>query len=154
MEIGGQEYGEIKKMDLLIKLDTNGGKPDKLKSLLEKKLLDYVAMDVKAPSESYASVTGVKGFEHKIRQSISIIMDLAPDYEFRTTFIPGLVEESSAEDIAKMIEGSKIHYLQAFRPTDTIIRPEYQNLRRITPEELEKCARHIKPYVKEVKIRS
>lgn len=144
---------EIKKMNLLIKLDTNGGRPDRLKPLLDKKLLNYVAMDVKAPLEDYSSVIGVKGSEHNISQSISMIMELAPDYEFRTTFIPGLVEETSAKGIAQMIEGAKIHYLQAFRPTDTIISPDFQVLRGFTLSELERCAEHIRPYVKEVKIR-
>ncbi|MEA3284302.1 MAG: anaerobic ribonucleoside-triphosphate reductase activating protein [Synergistota bacterium] len=138
---------EVRKMGLLIKLDTNGSLPDRLEPLLDKKLVDYVAMDVKAPLEDYATVAGVGGFEDAIVRSIEMIMKKARDYEFRTTFVPGLHDESSAEGIGQMVKGAKVHYLQYFRPVGTILDPEYRDKRRCTEEELDRYSDIIGRYV-------
>ncbi|NCC95692.1 MAG: anaerobic ribonucleoside-triphosphate reductase activating protein [Synergistales bacterium] len=144
---------EIKGLDLLVKLDTNGSSPEILGHLLEKGLLDYVAMDVKAPLEDYERVAGVGGFEESVKASIDLIMNLSPDYEFRTTFVPGLHDSNSAIGIAKLIQGAKIHYLQYFRPVGTILSESYRSSRPMTETELKGYAELISPYVKEVKCR-
>ena len=88
---------KVKKFGYLVKIDTNGTFPDRLKELIEKKLVDYVSMDVKAPKEKYGQLTGVKTDIKKIEISIDIIKKIAPDYEFKTTFVPELLTK---EDIA------------------------------------------------------
>lgn len=144
---------QIKELDLLIKLDTNGSFPDRLEHLLKTNLLDYVAMDVKAPLEDYSKVVGVAGYEEEVKRSIGLIMDLAPDYEFRTTFVPGLHDSASADGIGKLIQGAKIHYLQYFRPVGTILSEDYRATRATTEGELREYAEIISPYVKKVKCR-
>ncbi len=144
---------EIKELDLLVKLDTNGSSPETLDLLFGKGLLDYVAMDVKAPLCDYGRVAGVEGFEKNVKASIDLIMNLAPDYEFRTTFVPGLHDSSSAIGIGKLIQGAKIHYLQYFRPVGTILSESYRSSRPMTESELKSYAELISPYVKDVKCR-
>ena len=82
---------KVKKLDYLIKIDTNGMYPEKLKELIDKKLVDYIAMDVKAPKNKYDNLTGVKTNIKKIEKSIEIIKNSKIDYEFKTTFAPGLL---------------------------------------------------------------
>ena len=81
---------KIKKLDYFVKLDTNGSNPEMLKDLIEKKLIDYVAMDIKAPliNTKYTQITGIKGILNKVKKSIKIIKNSGLDYEFRTTIVP------------------------------------------------------------------
>ncbi len=72
-----------------VKIDTNGAFPEKLGELLEKQLVDYIAMDVKAPKRKYHQLAGVDVDISKIEASIDLIKNKAPAYEFKTTFIPG-----------------------------------------------------------------
>lgn len=143
----------LKDLGLLVKLDTNGSSPEILEELLKKGLLDYVAMDVKAPLDGYGLVAGVDGFEGRIKASIELIMRVAPDYEFRTTFVPGLHDSRSALCIGELIQGAKVHYLQYFRPVGTILSESYRSSRPMTEKELKEYAEIISPYVKEVKCR-
>ena len=80
---------KIKKFGFLVKLDTNGSNPKVLSDLKERKLVDYIAMDVKAPKELYNNVSGTKAsnLNKTIEESIKIISQF-PDYEFRTTIVP------------------------------------------------------------------
>ena len=80
----------IKQTGLLVKLDTNGAYPEKLKALLDEGLIDYVAMDIKNSREKYAMTVGLKEYPEKIEESIKLIMEKAPDYEFRTTVVKEL----------------------------------------------------------------
>ena len=104
----------IKDMGYAVKLDTSGIFPEKLEELLEKKLLDYVAMDIKAPLEKYAQITIVNVDTQKIQKSITLIMDKCPDYEFRTTIVPSLHTKEDILAITSMIKGAKKYILQNF----------------------------------------
>jgi len=80
---------QIKKLGFLVKLDTNGSNPKMLKSLIDKKLLDYVAMDIKAPKEKYSQIAGISGvlktnIIKKVEKSIHILKESGINYEFRT----------------------------------------------------------------------
>lgn len=111
---------ELKKLGLLIKLDTNGTRPEALAALLEEGLADYVALDLKAPFSRYAEFTGIPdaaALIPKVRESLALLRKHAPDYECRTTVAPGL----GAEDllaIAREIQGVRRYVLQPFlRPS-------------------------------------
>lgn len=104
----------IKQMGFLVKLDTNGTNPDVVSKLIEKGLLDYVAMDVKAPEHKYTAVCGRSVAMNNIRRSITLLKGCSIDYEFRTTFVPNLKKDDIRE-IAKAIQGAKAYYLQQFR---------------------------------------
>ena len=105
---------KIRSFGLLVKLDTNGTFPEKLKSLLDQGLLDYVAMDIKNSKEKYAFTSGVKEFPKEIEESINLIIAKAPDYEFRTTVVRELHTEEDILDIAKCIKNAKKYFLQAY----------------------------------------
>jgi len=115
---------EVKDRGFLVKLDTNGTFPLRLKQLLDEKLVDYVSMDVKAPFEKYDQLAGVKVDTANIKKSIEMIMKQAADYEFKTTVIPGLLEKEDITTIATMINGAKRYYLQQFKVDVPIIDQE------------------------------
>lgn len=108
---------EVKKLGFLVKLDTNGTNPHVIAKMLDEKLLDYIAMDIKAPFEKYAMVCGKNINTEKIKESIKIIMRSEIENEFRTTFWPKLVKEDIFE-IVKYIEGAKRYTLQQYRKTE------------------------------------
>ena len=105
---------KIKNEGLLVKLDTNGTFPKKLEHLLNNNLIDYVAMDIKNSKEKYALTAGIKEFPSEIEESINIIINKAPDYEFRTTVVKELHTTQDILDIANWIKNSKKYFLQAY----------------------------------------
>lgn len=113
---------KIKNLGFLVKLDTNGSNPEILKKLIADKLVDYIAMDIKAPLKSlkYEKATGVKVDLEKIRKSIEIIKNSGIDYEFRTTVVPTIHTKKDVIQIAKDIGPAKKYFLQNFRAEKTI----------------------------------
>lgn len=108
---------QVKSKGYLVKLDSNGTNPQLLKELVEQGLVDYIAMDVKAPLEKYGFITGSNEHLPAIKESINFLLKDTVDYEFRTTFAPSL----TAEDIltlATEIKGAKRYFLQQYRPLD------------------------------------
>ena len=104
----------IKSLGYLVKLDTNGLRPDLIQDILEKGLADYIAMDIKAPVYKYQQIAGVPVNTDRIQQSISFIQQSRVLYEFRTTVAPGLSEEDLLR-IGDWIADSKAYWLQMFR---------------------------------------
>lgn len=144
---------KVKKLGYLIKIDTNGIYPDKLKELIDKKLVDYVAMDVKAPKNKYDRLTDVKTDIKKIEKSIEIIRNSAPDYEFKTTFAPGLLNKEDILSIAKWLEGSKRFYLQQYKNDASLISSKLQNAAPLSKEKLIDTLKDIKPYFESCDVR-
>jgi pyruvate formate lyase activating enzyme len=105
---------DVKRMGYCVKLDTNGTNPRMLKKLIEGKLLDYVAMDIKAPPYKYDQICRVYVNMEKIRESMDLLMWGKVCYEFRTTFVPQLNEEDIL-CIAGRIKGARLYVLQQFR---------------------------------------
>lgn len=113
---------KIRSYGLLIKLDTNGSFPEKLNHLLDEGLIDYVAMDIKNSGSKYAMTAGVKEFPQNIEKSMDIIMQKAPDYEFRTTVVRELHSPQDIVEIAERIKGAKKYFLQSYVDSgDTIV---------------------------------
>ena len=144
---------KVKKIGYLIKIDTNGMYPEKLKELIEKKLVDYIAMDVKAPKKKYDKLTNVKTCIKKIEKSIYIIKNSTLDYEFRTTIVPNLLTKEDLIDIAKWLEGAKRFYLQQFKTDIPLISPKLIKVAPYTKEELIKILEDIKPCFKICEVR-
>jgi len=111
---------KLKSMGFLIKLDTNGTNPEMLKYMIKKKLLDYIAMDIKAPINRYSEVAGVKVNVMDIRRSVSMILKSGIDYEFRTTVVPKLFGDEDMISIGKWLKGAKRYCIQQFRPMKTL----------------------------------
>jgi pyruvate formate lyase activating enzyme len=111
----------IKDLGFLVKLDTNGSNPEMLRELMQDGLVDYVAMDIKAPlGEKYDLATGVKVDLDKIKESIEIIKGSGVDYEFRSTIVPSIHTKEDVIQMAKDISPAKKYYLQNFRGEKTI----------------------------------
>ncbi|MDI6916216.1 MAG: anaerobic ribonucleoside-triphosphate reductase activating protein [Thermoplasmatales archaeon] len=143
---------KIKKLDFTVKLDTNGSKPGMIKKLIDEKLVDYIAMDMKAPFEKYDTACGVKVDMESIKRSIDIIMNSKIGYEFRTTVVPGITDESDVENIAKTMKRAKRYVLQQFIPKNAMD----EKLRNITPyrkDIFEKMVEKAKKYVKNTVMR-
>ncbi len=144
---------EIKKLGYLLKIDTNGCYPKKLKELIDKKLVDYVAMDIKAPKEKYDKLTGIKTGLEKIEKSIEIIKTSAPDYEFRTTFVPQLLKKEDIIEIAKWLKEAKNYYLQQFKNNPPFISQKFNDLIPYSKEYLIETYNESKSYFKKSDIR-
>lgn len=108
---------EIKSLDFAVKLDTNGTNPKILKQLIKDNMLDYIAMDIKAPLEKYYEITGVNIDTEKIKQSVELIINSSVDYEFRTTVLKSQLSMEDFEGIGKLIKGARQYYLQKFIPS-------------------------------------
>ncbi len=111
----------IKEEGFLIKLDTNGTNPKVLQKLLSENMLDYVAMDIKAPLDKYDWVTASNVDKKSIIESINLIKSSNIDYEFRTTVCKGLITREDILDISELIKGSKRYYIQNFKDTETVL---------------------------------
>lgn len=117
---------KVKMMGYLIKLDTNGSHPDIIEKAIEQKLVDYLAMDVKAPLEKYREITNFDIGQNKIRHSIESIMNSGVDYEFRTTVIESQLSKEDILEIGKLINGAKLYVLQRF-VSSNILDPKFLN---------------------------
>jgi len=109
----------IKEMGYAIKLDTNGTRPAMIKTLIDDMLLDYIAMDIKAPYEKYPEVTCVSSEgaadPAAIKESIELIKNSGLDYEFRTTICRELLVEADIISMMEMIKGAKKYCLQRYK---------------------------------------
>lgn len=112
---------KIKKLGFAVKLDSNGTRPDVLKELLDKKLLDYVAMDIKSGLDNYENVCGIKMDLERIKLSVDLVKNSGVDYEFRTTVVPGLHTVKEFEDVAKWLAGSQRYILQKYEDNGKIL---------------------------------
>lgn len=104
----------VKELGFLVKLDTNGTNPGVITTLLQSGLLDYIAMDVKAPLNKYFETTGTPVDINAISASIDIILNSSIPYEFRTTFAPTL-DMNDILNLGEMVAGAKAYYLQQYR---------------------------------------
>jgi pyruvate formate lyase activating enzyme len=144
----------IKKMGFLVRIYTNGSNPEMLKQLIDDRLIDSIAMDIKAPltEESYEKITNTKEFLKNVKESISLIMNSGLDYEFRTTVVPSLHSEKDIEEIAKYVKDANLLVLQKFLPENTLD-DKLKKLKTQSDEEMQKLANIAQRYAKNVKWR-
>lgn len=142
----------IKKLSYLVKLDTNGTFPAKIAELIKHKLVDYIAMDIKAPLDKYQTTVGISVPKEVLQTSIKLIMNSDIDYEFRTTIAKSLLSLQDVLTIAKTIQGASRYYLQQFRPGKTIC-PELDQKETYTENELLTILPQIKKWIKVCEIR-
>lgn len=134
---------KIKEMGFFVKLDTNGTRPDVLKNLIDKKLLDYVAMDIKSDLKNYDKLTGTKVDKERIKLSVNLIMNSRIPYEFRTTVVPGLHAEKDFLEIAKWIGGAREYWLQEYRENFKVLDPGIKKITKGKKLDLEKIKKNI-----------
>ncbi|MCK5096043.1 MAG: anaerobic ribonucleoside-triphosphate reductase activating protein [Candidatus Pacebacteria bacterium] len=143
---------KLKDMGFLIKLDSNGTRPLVLQKALDEKLVDYLAMDVKAPLDKYEKVTIKPINVEDIKKSIDIIKNSGIDHEFRTTVVRSLLSKDDILKIGETIAGAKRYYLQKFIATKTND-PKYLKETTYSDEELEELRTKIAKKVKICKVR-
>ncbi len=145
--------GELKKLGLLVKLDTNGTDPEMLQKLINEELIDYVAMDIKAPLDKYDEVVKTKVDKSAIKKSVKIIINSRTDYEFRCTVVPGLFDKEDAEYIANWLKGAKKFFIQQFRNNRGTLDPEYMKVKPFSKEKLEEFKEILGKTIEEVGVR-
>jgi len=134
----GEVLARIKGLGYLIKLDTNGSRPDLIQRVLESGWVDFVAMDIKAPPDAYGELSGSLVDISAIQASMATIARLAPRYEFRTTAAPGLSQNDLIR-IGDWIESGQEYWLQEFQvPIDKALVGEgYGEMAALTKDDLE-----------------
>ena len=152
LSVGLMEFIEqIKEMNYLVKLDTNGARPEVIKELLDHQLLDYIAMDIKNSPEKYAQTAGITQVDmNKINESVELLKSNVVDYEFRTTVMKELHEKEDFERISEWLAGSKRYFLQAYKETELVICPGFSSYSK---DELEKFVQIARQTIAQVEIR-
>lgn len=138
---------KIKQMDFAVKLDTNGTNPKILEELLKENLLDYVAMDIKAPLKKYKDIVNVNCDIENIKESVQLLLNSNIDYEFRTTVIKSQLAIEDFKNIGEFIKGAKRYYLQEFLPTK-ILDSSLLTEKSYTKTEFKEICDMLKSYVK------
>lgn len=144
---------KVKLIGLSVCLETNGSNHGMLERLIREKLVDYVAMDIKASPEKYGYAAGVKDVDvFEIKRSADLLMRSTTDYEFRTTFVPDIHNASDIAKIGKWLDGAKRFVIHGFRPGKTLD-PAYGKALQPSREELRKAAGVVAGNFREVIIR-
>lgn len=141
----------VRSLGYSVKLDTNGSMPDKLESLAEKGLLDYVAMDLKNAPEHYGRTIGAETYDvGNIDRSIRFLMGGEIPYEFRTTVVREFHKKADFEEMGRWIEGADQYFLQQFMDSGHVIAP---GLHAYDEKILFQALEIVKKYVKTAQIR-
>lgn len=146
----GDLLREIRKLGFLIKLDTNGTYPARLKALLEAGLVDRVAMDVKNTPEKYALTTGRDDAVPAVEESLNVLRTAGVPYELRTTVVDELHEPEDFHAIGRWLQGAPCYFLQNFVDSGDILRP---GLHAPSREKLEQCRAIACEYIPNTQIR-
>ncbi|MCD8481811.1 MAG: anaerobic ribonucleoside-triphosphate reductase activating protein [Verrucomicrobia bacterium] len=143
----------IRHLGLLIKLETNGSNPEMLRELMQEGLLDFIAMDVKAPSANYAQVAGRRVDTELIRDSIWAIKNSNIRHEFRTTVVPGMHTLRELREIGDMVHGCDAYAVQDF-VSSAPLRRELAGLAAFPRKPLEDLSRYMERRVEKFIIRA
>ncbi len=143
---------KIKRMGYFVKLDTNGSNPKMLGDLIKKKLIDYVAMDIKVPKGRYKEVFRGKVKVEDIEESIKILNNSKIDFEFRTTIVPTVHKKGDILEMVRWISPAKKYFLQNFRAEKTID-PAFVKIKPYSQEWLLDVQKTIAPFFEICQIR-
>ena len=148
----GAFLDKVRSLGYKIKLDTNGSFPDRLKELVEAKLVDRVAMDIKNAPALYRDTAGVDELDMAaIEESKNYLLTGVIDYEFRTTVVKGLHSRESLIDAARWISGAREYYLQQFKDSGSVI--ALNGLGAYDEQEMRALAEAVAPFVPSVQVR-
>ena len=112
---------QIRGLGFAVKLDTNGTNPAMLKALLQERVLDYVAMDIKNSPSRYAETCGGIDCLSRVRESAALLMDGTVDYEFRTTVCAPLHTPRDMEELGRWLKGARRYFLQPFADSGALV---------------------------------
>ena len=143
--------GRLKTLGYLVKLDTNGYRPEVLEKAMESGYVDYVAMDIKTSLDEYPVVAGIKNLDvSRIERSVELLKSGAVDYEFRTTVVEPLHHKENFEKIGELLKGCRRYYLQSFVDSGNIIG---KNCFPPSQEQLKNYLKTVSNYIESVSIR-
>ena len=143
---------KIKDMGFLVKLDSNGTNPNIVEKAIKNKLVNYLAMDIKAPLEKYRDVVKVNVDPDKIKRSIDLMMNSGIDYELRTTVVKSLLNKNDLRKIGELIQGARLYVLQKFVPSK-LLDPKFLKETNYSDEEFEIFRQMMLNYVEKCVIR-
>jgi pyruvate formate lyase activating enzyme len=136
---------KIKNLGFLLKLDTNGSRPEVVEKLLKENLLDLIAMDIKTLFNNYDDLTNEKNMEEKLKTSVSLIMNSGVDYYFRTTCAPPFVTKENFSEVIAQIKGAKKYVIQKFNNKKVLNPDFFQGIEAVSEKDFEQLqikARH------------
>jgi pyruvate formate lyase activating enzyme len=143
---------QIRKMGFAIKMDTNGSQPKVIKNLLAENLLDFIAMDIKAPREKYTDIVKAAVKPDAIKESINLILKAKITHEFRTTIVESQLGENDILQIGELIAGTDRYVLQNFVSTKTLDK-KFLKEKPFSDEKLQKIKSHLEQQIPSVTIR-
>jgi pyruvate formate lyase activating enzyme len=144
---------KVRSLGYKIKLDSNGTNPEMLEKLLAENLLDYLAMDIKSAPEDYEKATGTKFYFEKIEKSVKIIMQSGVPYEFRSTCVPGFINEEAIVKMGELIQSADKWYLQNFKSDAEMIDKKLTGKPGFSSAEMQKFAEIGRKFVKKCEVR-
>lgn len=143
---------KIKALGYMVKLDTNGSFPERLKALIDDGLIDYVAMDIKSSPSGYGKACGIENYDaSKVDKSVKLLLSNVIPYEFRTTVVKGIHTEEDFIKIGEWIRGAQQYFLQGYEDNHDILCSE--GLFKFTQEELENFKKLLNGAVSHVYLR-
>ena len=143
---------KIRALGYAVKLDTNGAFPERLKAVLDAKLADYVAMDVKNSREKYELTAGVPGILPAVERSVELLRAGETPFEFRTTLVDELHEPEDFAAIGEWIQGTERYFLQGFVDSGDILAGG-DSFHAASPEKAKACLEAVKPWVPGAQLR-
>ncbi len=144
---------QIKNLGYDVKLDSNGTNPDMLEYLIKEKLIDYIAMDIKAPLDKYEQVVGAPVDLPRLEKSVRIIKESGLPYEFRSTLVPQLLNEEDIEAMGRLIEGARAWYLQDFKSDTELVNGSFRNKQAFTAVKMDDLAKIGQRFVPNCQVR-
>ncbi|MDP1809482.1 MAG: anaerobic ribonucleoside-triphosphate reductase activating protein [Actinomycetota bacterium] len=138
----------LRHLGLPVKLDTNGTRPEVVKELIGKDLIEFLAVDIKAAFAGYDAVTRVKGQTDKVKKTIEYVLSSDIDHEFRTTVVPGFIDAKDVLEIAAYLaaRGAKRYFLQQFNPK-IVLEPSVEKIKPFPPAYLAELAAQCDKYL-------
>lgn len=142
---------QVKELGFALKLDSNGSRPEVLRSLIEKKLVDYVAMDIKSCRENYGRLIGIPDYDTSaVEESAAFLMEGHVDFEFRTTVVKEFHCAEDFERIGQWLRGEERYFLQCFKDSGDILG---SGCSACTKSEMEALREAVLPYIPNTHLR-
>ncbi len=141
----------VRELGYLVKLDTNGYRPQVLRRLLAEGLLDYVAMDIKASREHYAMACGLPRVDlDLIEQSVELLNNSSIPCEFRTTAVKGIHTVEEFTSIGRWLQGGKAYFLQNYADSEQVMERGFAGFEK---ERLEEMRERVAAYIPQATLR-
>ena len=141
---------KIKQLGYAVNVDTNGSYYERLNTLIDEKLVDFVAMDIKNSPQKYNLTAGVKVNFENVEKSVNLLMNTNIQYEFRTTVVKEYHTEQDFIEIGKWIKGAQRYFLQKFVDSEFVLE---KNLSSYSDEQMQEFKKILIPYIPNTKIR-